>query len=277
MILRGNGGQDLFFDDEDRQHVYGLLQQGVERYRHRIHGFCCMTNHLHFAIQVQDNPLSPIMQNLSFRYTRWINHKHRRCGHLFQGRYKVILVEADRYLLALVRYIHLNPVRAGFVSDPTNYLWSSHRAYLGQEELPWLCTEWVLSYFAKRLSPSRQRYAAFVQAGKDEGYREEFHKGGADGRVLADDRFLEQVGARENRPQPAVPLGAIIRLIGAEYDVREEDLRGPARRRVHSHARGMIGWLARHFGTAAIKDVATSWNRDASTLSRQIGKIDASV
>ncbi len=73
MILRGNGGQDIFFADEDRHHVYGLLHQGGERYRHRINGFCCMTNHLHFAIQVKEKPLSQIMQNLAFRYTRWIN------------------------------------------------------------------------------------------------------------------------------------------------------------------------------------------------------------
>lgn len=197
--------------------------------------------------------------------------------HLFQGRYKAILVEPDRYLLALVRYIHLNPVRAGFVPDPADYPWSSHRAYVGQEELPWLCTDWVLSYFAKRLPTGRQRYAAFVQEGKDEGYREEFHKGGEDGRVLADDRFLEHVVARENRPQPEVTLAAIIRCICDNYDVREDDLRGPARTRVLSNARGMIGWLARHFGTAAIKDVATYCNRDTSTLSRHIGKIDTGV
>jgi len=113
VILRGNGGQDIFFDDEDRYHLYLLLQHGVERYGHRIHGFCCMTNHIHLAIQVADEPLSGIMQNLSFRYTRWINKKQARTGHLFQGRYKSILVDADSYVLELVRYLHLNPVRAG--------------------------------------------------------------------------------------------------------------------------------------------------------------------
>ena len=186
-------------------------------------------------------------------------------------------MEADRYLLALVRYIHLNPGRAGLVANPKKFLWSGHRAYLGQEELPWLCTDWVLSYFAKRVSTSRQRYAAFVQAGQAEGYRAEFHKGGADGRVLADDRFLEQVGVREGRPQAVVPLSTIIRFICEKYDVREKALRSPNRRRVHAHARGMIGWLARYFGTGSIQEVATYWNRDPSTLSRHMGKIDASL
>ena len=74
-MLRGNGGQDIFFDAADRYHLYLLIQEGIERYRHRLHGFCCMTNHLHLVIQVQEAPLSLIMQNLSFRYTRWINKK----------------------------------------------------------------------------------------------------------------------------------------------------------------------------------------------------------
>ena len=131
VMLRGNGGQAIFFSDADRYHLYLLLQEGVERFGHRIHGFCAMTNHLHLAVQVAKAPLSKIMQNLSFRYTRWINQRQRRVGHLFQGRYKAILVDADSYLLELVRYIHLNPVRTGLVKDPLDYPWSGHRAYLG--------------------------------------------------------------------------------------------------------------------------------------------------
>ena len=277
VMLRGNGGQDIFFDAEDRSHLYLLIQQGVERYRHRIHGFCCMPNHLHLVIQVKEAPLSQIMQNLAFRYTRWINTKHTRSGHVFQGRYKAILVEADRYLLELVRYIHLNPVRAGFVKDPADYPWSSHRAYVGREELPWLWTDWVLSYFAKRVHTCRQRYAAFVQEGKGEGHREEFHKGGEDGRVLADDQFLEHVLGLANKPQPKVALAAIIRCIGEHYGVCEEELRGPARTRRLAEVRRLIGWLARHFGAASTQEVATYFHRDASTLSRHLGKIDAGM
>ncbi len=206
VMLRGNGGQDIFFDDEDRYHLYLLIQQGVERYSHRIHGFCCMPNHLHLAIQVAEDPLSAIMQNLSFRYTRWFNKKQVRTGHLFQGRYKAILVDADNYLLELVRYIHLNPVRAGIVKKPQDYAWSGHRAYLGIETLPWLDTDWVLRQFAKRLKTCRQRYEAFVQAGTKEGYRREFHQGGEDSRVLADNRFLERHLGKQVQTLPEISL-----------------------------------------------------------------------
>ena len=251
------------------------MQYGVERYGHRIHGFCCMTNHLHLAIQIAEDPLSGIMQNLSFRYTRWINRKLARTGHLFQGRYKAILVDADHYLLEWVRYIHLNPIRAGRVENPTDYAWSGHRAYLGMETLPWLETDWVLSQFAKRLKTCRQRYESFVLAGVEEGRRPEFHNGGEDGRVLADDRFLEQILGQPVEPSPKVSLGEILAAVSAEYGVSEEDLRGPSRNRVISEARAVIGWLSRRLGTDSTKDVASYFRRESSTFSRHIGKIDA--
>ena len=154
VTLRGNAGQAIFFDNRDRTRFYLLLQEGIERFRHRIHAFCLMSNHVHLAIQVGDIPLSRIMQNLSFRYTRWINWRQNRSGHLFQGRYKAVLVDADAYLLELTRYIHLNPVRAGIVKEPEDSPWSSHRAYLGREVISWLTTDWVLSQFSKRVGVS---------------------------------------------------------------------------------------------------------------------------
>jgi REP element-mobilizing transposase RayT len=276
-MLRGNGGQNIFFDNEDRNHFYLLIQQGVERYGHRIHGFCCMTNHVHLAIQIAEDPLSRIVQNFSFRYTRWINSKQGRTGHLFQGRYKAILVDTDSYLLELVRYIHLNPVRAGLVEDPREYRWSGHRAYLGTETLPWLETDCVLSRFAKRRKTCRQRYEAFVLAGKDEGHRSEFHHGSEDGRVLADDRFLEQILNKPVPNQPDVSLDRIVAHVSREYAVSVEDLRGPSRNRMVSEARSVVGWLSRRLEAGSIKDVASYSRRDPSTFSRHVGKIDGKL
>lgn len=274
-MLHGNGGQDIFFHDEDQYHLYLLIQQGVERFGHRIHGFCCMPNHIHLAVQVAQDPLSGIMQNLSFRYTRWINTTQARTGHLFQGRYQAILVDADRYLLDLVRYIHLNPVRAGMVENPEDYAWSGHRAYLGIETLPWLETDWVLSQFAKRLKTCRKRYAAFVCEGKEEGYREEFHHGGKDARVLADDRFVERILGRKVKSSPEVSLDEIIACVSADYGFSKDELRGPSQNHVVSEARAVIAWLSRQLGAGTIKDVAIYFQRESSTFSRHIGNIDA--
>ena len=184
VMLRGNGGQDIFFEREDRGELFQLLAEGTARFDYRVHAYCLMSNHLHLALEVGRIPLSRGMQNLAFRYTRWINRRERRMGHLFQGRYKALLVDRDAYLLELVRYIHLNPVRAGLISDPLDYPWSGHRAYLGQEEVAWLSTDWVLSQFDERRGIARRRYRAFVRAGTDEGYRDEFHSGAENPRVL---------------------------------------------------------------------------------------------
>jgi len=158
VMLRGNGGAEIFFDNADRRHFLGLVAEGVVRYRHRIHAFCLMANHVHFALQVGEVALSKIMQNLSFRYTRWINKEQRRMGHLFQGRYKAILVDGDAYVVELTRYIHLNPVRVGIVKDPASYRWSGHRYYVGKEKVPWLTTNWVLSHFGEGVGTARARY-----------------------------------------------------------------------------------------------------------------------
>lgn len=124
VILRENGGQEIFFSKEDRFWFYLLLQEGIERYGHRIHAFCLMTNHIHLAIQVGDMTLARIIQNISVRYTRWVNWRQGRTEHLFQGGYKAALVDVDSYLLGLTRYIYLNPVRSGIVREPENYPWS---------------------------------------------------------------------------------------------------------------------------------------------------------
>lgn len=276
VMLRGNGGQDIFFDNGDRYRLYLLLQEGVERFGHRIHAFCLMTNHLHLAVQIADVSLSKIMQNLAFRYTRWVNRQQRRTGHLFQGRYKAVLVDGEAYLLELIRYIHLNPVRARLVRDPARYRWSGHRAYLGQESLPWLCTDWVLSQFATRSAVARRRYGAFVQAGINEGYREAFDFAATDPRVLGDDRFVERVLAKTNQWVGKPPrLDDLVKRVSVECGLNEAALAAKGRQRQPAQARAMIGYLAVALNSASLTEVAQRFGRDVATLSEAVGKLPA--
>jgi hypothetical protein len=124
-----------------------------------------------------------------------LNSRHKVYGHLFQGRYKALLVDQDQYLLELVRYIHLNPVRARLVRDPAQYPWSAHRAYLGRSTLAWLTTESVLGQLGGSLGVARGRYARFVAQGIDQGHRPEFYSGDEDSRVIGDERFVEHLGS----------------------------------------------------------------------------------
>ena len=99
VLLRGNARQEIFADDKDRYCFYDIFQQSCERYRHRIHAFCLMSNHVHLEIQVAEIALSRIMQNISQRYSQWYNWRHSKFGHVFQGKYKAVMVDADSYLL----------------------------------------------------------------------------------------------------------------------------------------------------------------------------------
>lgn len=233
-----------------------------------------MGNHIHLALQVSVEPLSKIMQNLSFRYTRWINKQQQRTGHLFQGRYKAILVDAQSYLLELVRYIHLNPVRAGLVEDPREYRWSGHRAYLGEEPIPWLTTEWVLGQFGKRIAMARRRYGQFIEQGLGEGYREEFHHGAEDARLLGDDDFLEktyrQVAAKILKPPT---LKQVIHAVCRDYGFKRSDLSAATRQRRPAEARAMIGLLSVELGSGSLTEVGKCFGRDVVTLSEGVKRV----
>lgn len=276
VTLFGNGGNDIFFSDADHCRFYLLLQEGVERYGHKIHAFCLMPNHLHLAIQVDNVPLSKIMQNLSFRYTRWINQQMARVGHLFQGRYQAVLIDPDTYLAPLVRYIHLNPVRSGLVEDPKDYQWSSHRTYLGDDELPWLTTEPVLEKFgAKRAITMRKRYETYILEGVKDGYIEEFHRGGEDARILGEERFIQRVlKGKEGPPRKRPPsLETVVTRVCKVYGVTEKDLKMVGRRRDWAEARAVIAYAAIVLGSCTLTEVAELFHRDVATLSTGVRRI----
>lgn len=276
-ILRGNAGEPIFFDDGDRHRFYLLLQEGIERYGHRIHAFCLMTNHVHLVVQIAELPLSKIMQNVSFRYTRWINWRKGRMGHLFQGRHKAFLVDSDEYLLQLIRYIHLNPVRVGMAPKPEEYRWSSHRAYLGKESLPWLTTDYALGQFGETVGKARQGLAAFIAEGIAEGYRPEFHgQGMADNRCVGGDWFVEQALAKADaKDQLTVSITELITAVCDGYGIVEKHI--AAGGRLAAEARGVAAFLALKFRGCSLERLAVLTGRDASTLSSAARRITEKV
>ena len=274
-MLRGNGGQEIFLDPADGAHFLDLLAEGTRRFGFRCHGYCLMPNHVHLVLQAGAVPLSRAMQNLSFRYARRINGRERRAGHLFQGRYKAILVDAESYLLELVRYVHLNPVRAGLCDAPEAWRWSGHRAYLGRAAAPWLTTDRVLGLLAAREADARAAYRAFVADGMGEGRRAEFHSGnGGGGRLLGDDGFVERALAEAGEsPDSPPPLDAIVAAVADAYDVEAAALAGPGRARRLSQARGLAGLIARETGAAPLSALAARFGRDLSSYSRAVRRV----
>ncbi len=166
VTVRGDRREDIFEDDQDRQQFLLVLGQVVVRFNWLCLAWCLMDNHYHLLIQTPDANLSKGMRQLNGVYTQFSNRRHQRAGHLFQGRFKAILVDSDAYLLELLRYVVLNPVRAGMVNNAADWVWSSYRQSVGLEPAAsWLSVAALLSQFAEQRELAQQRYARFVAEG----------------------------------------------------------------------------------------------------------------
>jgi putative transposase len=169
VIARGNERASIYRDDADRFAFLRVLARVVNRFGWRCHAYCLMSNHYHLVVETPRPNLPTGMQQLNGRYAQWFNERHDRCGHVFHARYRSILVQKDSHLLALCRYVVLNPVRAGLCRSPTSYHWSSYRATAGSTPAEpflttdsFLTTDWILGCFASSRAAAQARYRAFV-------------------------------------------------------------------------------------------------------------------
>jgi putative transposase len=165
VTSRGNQKQAIVQDDQDRGTFLEFLEKAHEKLGGIIHAFCLMDNHFHLLLETPRGNLSRFMHFVNTSYSVYYNARYLRGGHLFQGRFKAILIEADAYAQVVSRYIHLNPVGAGLVTYPEDYRWSSLGEYAGLRiPLSWLRTDFVLSYFGENVVSSRSSYLDFIRA-----------------------------------------------------------------------------------------------------------------
>ncbi len=162
VTSRGNEKKDIFRSIKDRDKFLSYLSSAWERHGAVFHAYCLMSNHFHLMVETPLGNLSWIMKHINGSYTTYFNVKHKRAGHLLQGRYKAVLVQADAYAAELSRYIHLNPVRAKMVSTPEEYRWSSCSRYLEGTEPSWLSTGLVLGYFGTEDEDRRRNYRDYL-------------------------------------------------------------------------------------------------------------------
>ena len=268
VMSRGNERRAIVRDDPDREKRLDWLRRTVETYGWRLHAFVLMNNHEHLFVETPEANLAAGMQFLNGAYTSYFNRRHRRAGHLFQGRYKAQLVEEEGYYLEVSRYLHLNPVRAGCVERPQQYRWSSYAGYHDpRRTLDWITYGNVLGEFASDRKRARTAYRRFVSAGVEQKPASPFSKAFR-GVVVGSEKFLDRVREMlgEHEADPAIPqlgqlrampsLETIGQVVADEFGVEVGDwAKG---RRSDNVSRAMAAYLARRrFGYRA-KDVASA-------------------
>ena len=227
---------------------------------------------MHFALQVGELPLSKVIQNLAFRYTRYINRQQKRSGHLFQGRYKALMVDEDRYFLQLIRYIHQNPWRAGLVEDLKDYPYSSHLCYLEHEQKDWLYRDAVYQRFGKRRSVVIRKYTTFIDEKEEEA--SVFRNGEAQPDIIGDESFAETVRPRvEENIQIVLRWGDILKSVGAILQVNPEVLKTPGRQREKARARAFIALFVEEFSVTSFQEIARFFKRDIVTISEGVSRL----
>lgn len=270
-ILRGNHRDRIFFQPADRERFAELVAENVERFRMRVHAYCWMTNHVHLLMQVADIPLGRVMMRIAGSYAREMQRSRPTTGNFFERHYRAILADADCYLLELIRYIHLNPMRAGMVNIPEAYPWSGHNAYLGLTTTPWLITDFALSLFGREYPTVREAYRQFVLAGIGMTADPALISGRSDDkRILGSDDFLARLTATP-KPCRAMSLQKSVSTVCRHHATEPEMLLSSGRHRQAAKLRAVVLHHALHLRIATLSDISRRFNRSTSTLSETLG------
>ena len=299
IIARGIGRRNIFDDDHDREQFLERLDTIIAQTQTCCFAWALIPNHFHLLLRTGEAPVATVMRRLLTGHAAAYNRRHRRSGHLFQNRYKSILCQKDNYLLELVRYIHLNPLRAKLVCDLrglASYPYSGHRALVGKGDYPWQDTAYVLKQFGSTVTAARQKYREFVANGISQGQRPDLIGGGlirsmggweavkasrlakvfmkGDERILGDGDFVAQVldAAQEayQRKQglhaEGIDTATVARQVADLLNIDENRVRAPGKNRLTVKARSLFCfWSVDLLGVSM------------SSLARQLGLSVTSV
>ena len=286
VTCRGNTGQVIFSNDADRSTFLDLLERSSDIYQTEILAYVLMSSHFHLFVKTPLGNLQEFMRHFNISYTSYYNWKHNRRGHLYQGRYKSFLVDADNYLQEVSRYIHLNPIRVRYRSDMAldekrkylrSYRWSSYGGYLSQvERMGFLQVEEVLGYFGGDTAKGRRRHEDFVMEGMTGEMTSPLERGKGHGIVGASE-FIEKIKGQyirlgaELRELPAVRKilaqvepKKIIRVIGEVFGVGREEL---LRKGYRGVARGVLMEMLYRYGGMNQREIGILLGIDYSAVS----------
>jgi putative transposase len=283
LMVRGIERGKIFWDDQDREDFLGRLSRILPETDTPCYAWVLIPNHAHFLFRTGKVPLATVMRRLLTGYAVSFNRRHKRVGHLFQNRYKSIVCQEDAYLRELVRYIHLNPVRAGIVatlSDLNDYAYCGHSVLMGRRKREWQDVDYVLSYFGESRGRARKEYRSHMEAGFSQGRRDELTGGGlirslggwsevckgalkgreyvkSDERILGDSDFvaavLRQVEEKFDRKYELKRLGydlaRVAARVGEIFELKEQDIFSNGKQQRKVKARSLLCyWAVRELG-----------------------------
>ena len=283
IMIRGIERRKIFWNDQDREDFLDRLSRLLPETGTPCYAWVLIPNHAHFLFRTGKVPLATVMRRLLTGYAVSFNRRHKRVGHLFQNRYKSIVCQEDAYLRELVRYIHLNPVRAGIVatlSDLNDYAYCGHSALMGRRKRAWQDVDYVLSYFGETRSRAKKEYRSYIEAALNQGHREELTGGGlirslggwsevckhglkgrghikSDERILGDSDFVAGVLAQAEEKfdrkyelkRLGYDLGSVAARVCEIFELKEEDIFSNGKRQWKVKARSLFCfWAARELG-----------------------------
>ncbi len=306
-MVRGNNKANIFSDDQDRSRFLQRLGENITEAKCSVYAWVLMSNHVHILFKSGKKGISAVMRKLLTWYAVYYNHRHKRSGHLFENRYKSILCEEDRYLLALIRYIHLNPMRAGMVKTLEEldcYPWSGHSAVLGKNECPWMDVNYVFLQFNDTKRKAKNAYRKFVAEGIALGRSAELTGGGLvrsrggwsqvvsarrkgqreeyDERILGSGDFVNEIFKEAEKTQmrqmkirrSGRTINNIIKEECAKNQVSLTELQAGSRRKIVSDIRTKIAKRSLDELGLSMAEIARHLGVNTSSITRTIAKIE---
>ena len=269
VTLRGNHQQAIFFAECDRTLLNIIVARNIENFGASLHAYCWMGNHIHMVIQVGAEPLASPMRQIASEYARAMQVKLDTTGHFFERRYHAILVDADSYLMELLRYVHLNPVRAGLVRDASQYQWSSHHVYIGVRSEPWVTTGFCLNMFGSDKKRAVAAYLAFIGADLPDDW-EPACAALKDSLTATNEGLVAQGKNESHALRRRQTLNELIAEACQRFKINVVDFDSPVRDAYLTKARAWIAHQATQRGVASRSAVARALGRTESTLRHAI-------
>jgi len=303
VIQRGIERGEIFRDEEDREEFVRRLTEGLKQTGHKCYGWVLMPNHFHLLIRTGVRPLSDLMRKLLTGYALYFNKKYKRSGYVYQNRYKSILCQEESYLMELVRYVHLNPIRGKIVKDIeelSKYKWSGHSVIVGKRKAEWQSVGEILERFGKRKGEAIKKYEVFVAKGKGMGRRGDLSGGGlirsaggwkevlelrrskdkwmGDERILGDGEFVkatlkqtdEQIIRKERLRKEGWEITRLVKKVCELMGVDEKEIQRKSKRSRIANARSLISYFgSRDLGISGI-ELARYFGITTSSISSAI-------